>query len=614
MKQRLVTLLMLALLTTMVVAESTSTKSTKKRDTKVDATSAAKAADKTKAERRAERKKAEARKAEKAKADAKTAKPSPKKTTTSKPAVKKPYKPKPKPKAKPAPKPPKPGPLSPADPYRISGPLRANNAIDTILLAEFKTKGIKPAALCSNAVFCRRVFIDLMGTMPHPNEARAFLASKDPKKRAKLIASLLNRKEFNSYWTLKWCDHLRVKSEFPINLWPNAVAAYHQWVFQAIKTNMPYDQFARALLTSSGSNFRVPAVNFYRAMQSRTPDGIAQAVATTFLGTTLEAWPEAKQKQLAAMFANVKYKSTDEWKEQIIYNDSASSPLRQLTMPDGRRVALTAFDDPRQLFAQWLLAGKNPGVARAAVNRLWVWMFGHGLVDDKTPTASGRPKLTPKVLAYLSEEFIRSKYNQRHILQLIANSAIYQQSAIPVGPAAKAKAAFASYPLRRLDAEVLIDAIDFVTVSHEKYMSIIPEPFTFIPIRNRTIGLADGSITNPFLEMFGRPARDTGLLTERKNTPSVFQQLHMLNSTDIQGKLIKSSRVISIMKNYKLSVPQRTSELYLLILSRYPTPAEAKIAIGYLTKRRFGKSRSGETAFWDLAWALLNTPEFLYRH
>ena len=242
-------------------------------------------------------------------------------------------------------------------------------------------------------------------------------------------------------------------------------------------------------------------------------------------------------------------------------------------------------------------------------------MFDRPLVDDSTPSKSGLPRTNLKLMNYLTAEFVRSKYDQKHILRLIANSAIYQQSAIPSHKnTAKAKAAFACYPIRRHDAEVLLDAIDYIAVTHEKFMSIIPEPFTFIPIHNRTIALADGSITNRFLEMFGRPARDTGLLTERNNTPSIYQQLYLLNSTNLQTKLPKSTRILRVMRNYKLSIPQRVSELYLLILSRYPTAAESKIALTYLVKRRFGSSRSRESAFHDLAWALLNTNEFLYRH
>ncbi|MBT3279057.1 MAG: DUF1553 domain-containing protein [Phycisphaerales bacterium] len=506
------------------------------------------------------------------------------------------------------------GAMSPANPYVSSQPLRANNPIDIILLAEFKAQGITPAKLCSDPVFCRRVYIDLTGTLPPPRAVAAFLNDKAPDKRAKLIDVLLNRREAHTYWTLKWCDHLRVKSEFPINLWPNAVAAYHQWILQAVTNDMGYDKFARALLTSSGSNFRVAPVNFYRAMQQRTPEGIAQVVAGTFLGSDITAWPEASQARLANVFAKVRYKSTVEWKEQIIFNDPTPNTPGVLVMPDGSRVTMTAFDDRRQLFADWLISPKNPWFARAAVNRLWVWMLGRGLIDDLAPGTKIKSSASAKLLNTLAAEFARAKYSQRHILRMIANSAIYQQASIPADHSAKAKATFASYPIRRLDAEVLIDAINYVIVGHEKYFSIVPEPFTFIPIQNRTIALADGSITSPFLEMFGRPARDTGLLTERNNNPTTNQLLHMLNSTDIQFKLTKSSRINFIMRNTKLSVPQRVSQLYLLILSRYPTPAEAKTSLEFLTKRRFKKGRSGEYAFRDLAWALLNNTEFLYRH
>ena len=175
--------------------------------------------------------------------------------------------------------------------FENSGEYVANNRIDTLVMKTFRSKGIEPANLCSDAVFIRRVYLDVIGTLPEPQEVREFLQDRSPRKRAALIHELLRRDEFAGYWSLKWCDLLRVKAEFPINLWPNAVQAYHRWIRDAIACNMPYDQFAREMLTSSGSNFRVPQVNFYRAIQGQEPSAITGAVALTFMGVRLESWP-----------------------------------------------------------------------------------------------------------------------------------------------------------------------------------------------------------------------------------------------------------------------------------------------------------------------------------
>ena len=151
-------------------------------------------------------------------------------------------------------------------PFRTDTAFTPTNEIDRLLVAELKRKGLEPANICSDEVFLRRIHLDIIGTLPKPAEVRRFLNDDRSDKRAQLIDTLMKRDEFADYWTLKWCDVLRVKAEFPINLWPNGVQAYARWIRDAVRNNMPYDEFARALLTSSGSNFRVPPVNFYRAL------------------------------------------------------------------------------------------------------------------------------------------------------------------------------------------------------------------------------------------------------------------------------------------------------------------------------------------------------------
>ena len=175
--------------------------------------------------------------------------------------------------------------------------------------------------LCSDSVFLRRAYLDVIGTLPTPQEAREFLA-RTADKRAALIDRLLERDEFADYWAMKWSDLLRVKAEFPINLWPNAAQAYHRWIRTCIRENKPYDQFVREMLTASGSNFREPAVNFYRAMQSREPQAIAQAVALTFMGVRRrEDGRRSDWSGMAAFFSQIGYKHTGEWKEEIVFFD-----------------------------------------------------------------------------------------------------------------------------------------------------------------------------------------------------------------------------------------------------------------------------------------------------
>ncbi len=495
-------------------------------------------------------------------------------------------------------------------PFETSTNYSAANDIDTLTAAVLQKKGIAPANLCSDAVFLRRVYLDVTGTLPRVTEVRAFLTDRRPNKRAMLIDTLLERQEFAGYYSLKWCDLLRVKAEFPINLWPNAVQAYHRWVTDAIEKNIPYDQFARELLTSSGSNFRVPQVNFYRAMQGHDKSSIASAAALTFMGVRIEKWPQDKRTGFEAFFSRVAYKQTAEWKEEIVYLDPASTDTLKAVLPDGRTVQIGPTKDPRKVFADWLTASQNPWFARNGVNRIWAWLFGRGIIHQPDDIRPDNSAVNPELLAFLEKELVKAKYDTRHIFKLILNSRTYQQSSIKQSDHPQAESLFAYYPVRRLEAEVLIDALCSITGSSERYSSAIPEPFSFIPKVNRSVELADGSTTSQFLEMFGRPARDTGLFSERNNKPTDTQRLHLLNSTHIQNKIQSSQVLRKYIKTSGKDRQRLIKMIYLSILSRWPTHEETAAVQKYYQTKKIKTYQATN----DLVWALINTKEFLYRH
>jgi hypothetical protein len=497
---------------------------------------------------------------------------------------------------------------APPVPFESLSDLAPQGRIDALVFARLKQLGIQPAKLASDAVFLRRVYLDAIGTLPTPEEAAAFLQDRAPGKRVALIDSLLDRPEFAEYWALKWSDLLRIKAEFPINLWPNAAQTYHHWIVASLRENQPYDRLARELLTESGSNFRAPQVNFYRAMQSREPAAIAQTVALTLMGVRAEKWPKEKLALMAGFFAQVDYKATGEWKEEIVYFNPAK-PAAPAAFPDGAGARIPPGRDPRQVFADWLISPKNPWFARNIVNRVWSWLLGRGIVQEPDDIRPDNPPSNPELLAWLEQELVKSHYDLKHIYRLILNSSTYQLSSIPPGNAPEAAANFAFYPLRRLDAEVLIDALCQITGISESYTSAIPEPFTYIPEGQRSISLPDGSISSAFLELFGKPPRDTGLEAERNNRPAAAQSLHMLNSSHVERKIEDSPKMQSVMKNTRDPM-QLVTWLYLAILSRYPADDELK-AVGQYAKSAGVRPRE---AFIDLAWALINGTEFQYRH
>jgi hypothetical protein len=411
---------------------------------------------------------------------------------------------------------------------------------------------------------------------------------------------------------MKWSDLLRVKAEFPINLWPNAAQAYHRWIRTSLKENMPYDRFARELLTSSGSNFRMPPVNFYRAVQSKEPEGIARAVALTFMGTRAEKWPTNQLSGLAAFFSEIGYKHTSEWKEEIVMFDLAATTnrlARAAVFPDGTPARLSPDRDPRKDFADWLIDPKNPWFTRNIANRVWAWLMGRGVIQEPDDIRPDNPPSNPKLLAALEKQLVASHYDLKSLYRLILNSKTYQLSSLPQTDQPEAAAHFAYYPPRRVDAEVLIDALDQITGTTESYSSAIPEPFTFIPAEMRSIALPDGSISSAFLDLFGRPPRDTGLESERNNRPTADQSLHLLNSSHIQLKL-QQSQMIQALTQTNRPPDQITSAIYLGTLSRPPTTNELQVAQTYFKTGGLNRRQ----AALDLTWALINSAEFLYQH
>lgn len=547
------------------------------------------------------------------------------------------------------------------------------NQIDRFIFSKLADSGIKPV-LCSDAVFVRRVYLDVIGKLPTAAEAAQFINNPDTQtKRAALIDQLLNRDEFADYWSMLWGDTLRIKAEFPVNLWPDAAQAYHRWVRASIAENKPYDRFVREMLTSSGSNFRTGPVNFYRAIQNKTPEGIAAVVALTFMGARAEAWPKERQDGMKVFFEQVGYKPTSEWKEEIVFwdplkasstagnsapgrdsittaaasnsvatNAAAVTGPQKAVFQDGKAVLLTGDRDPREIFADWLIRPDNPWFARCAVNRTWAWLLGRGLIHEPDDIRKDNPPSHPELLSWLEKELVQNKYDMKHLIRLILNSGTYQFSSVAQNDHPAAEKLFAVYPVRRLDAEVLIDAINSVTGTSELYTSAIPEPFTYLPKDQPAVAIADGSITSPFLALFGRSARATGMANERDNQTIAAQSRHLLNSSHIQSKIETGPRFKQLFDPKK---PARkiVDDLYLTVLSRYPTDQEVetvmtygdfqkKPAAGQPVKTGSGDNAepqtkvkrnpkqdpvgaSAERSKWnDIAWSLINSPEFLYKH
>ena len=410
----------------------------------------------------------------------------------------------------------------------------------------------------TSCVWCRRAYLDLAGRIPTMEEAKAFAADTAPDKRTRLVDRLLAAEDFADYWAMRYCDILRVKSEFPINLWPNAVYVYHRRIRESVAKDESWLDFACALLEASGSNFRDAETNFLRASAKRTAEGLYEMASLTFLGEA--------SAEYAGYFAPVAFKSTREWKEEIVYLE----PSGDLT--------------PAR-FAARLKGDLNSRFAAAQARRVWEWIF------CGTPSADEEKRLV--------ESYRRGDYRLKPLLRDIVLSDAYAQGSVT-----------GTFPVRRLDAEVLDDAICALTGSKREFQSIAPEPFTFLPPERKSVLIEDGSISNAFLILFGRPARDSGLMSERHNDVTAKQRLYLFNSGKLYGRLAK---ITDSKKFHAQPYAAMLEELYWRFLGRPPAARERDI----LNRQVKAMGKISGKVQWrlpkDVAWCLVNSKEFLFR-
>ena len=430
--------------------------------------------------------------------------------------------------------------------------------------ASIATAWENPDGTATDSVMVRRVHLDLAGRIPTKDEAQAYVSSAAADKLPRLVDRLLGSPEFADYWAMRFCDILRVKSEFPINLWPNAVYVYHARIRKFVEENEPWDEFGRELLTSQGSDFRDAEVNFFRATDKRTPEGWAEAVAQTFLGIPPAGLPPERRAAMAKRLESLRIKNTREWKEEIVFAEGSDSraELCDEVFGECRAEVEAAF--------------------RTLVRR---WIFG----PDANAGAKG------------------ARMGLKDVLREIVLSGEYARGSVTGG-----------FPARRLDAEVLDDVICTLSDAKRDYQSPAPEPFTFLPKERHTVCIEDGSISNGFLTLFGRPARDTGLQGERSSDVTAKQRLYLFNSGRLHGFLGRVVLPGGGKDNplSRLPLPKRIDDIYWRVLSREPAADERKHVMGLWNRRGGGKKGSKAKPYdllRDLVWCLFNTKEFLFR-
>jgi len=492
------------------------------------------------------------------------------------------------------------------------------NFIDELTWAKLKTLGLTPSAPVDDARFLRRVHLDLIGRIPTPDEVREFLADKNPNKRVAVVDRLLDRPEYADHWAGKWADLLRPN---PYRVGIKAVLNYDQWIRDSFRKNKPYNQFVRELLTAQGSTWRNGAVTLFR--DRREPDEITTLVSQLFLGIRLECakchhhpfekWGQDDFYSFAAYFARIGHKGTglsppiSGGEEMIVTAKSGSvkHPLTQEVLaprPLFGQVPAPADDaDPRETLADWIVSDSNPFFAQVAVNRIWADLMGKGIVEPIDDLRATNPASNPELLNALADEFRKQKYDTKQLLRLITTSYVYGLSSIPSERNAADTRNYSRHYRVRLRAETLLDAISDITG--------IKDNFGAMPAQSRSSEIWTTRIGSVFLDTFGRPNPNQDPPCERTPDATVTQTLHLMNAPQLHQKVTADGSRAALLAATELPPAAIVEQIYLWVYGRLPETEEVAVGTSLFAEQGMTRRRATE----DLMWALLNTPEFMFK-
>lgn len=488
-----------------------------------------------------------------------------------------------------------------------------SNFVDHFVFEKLQQLQFLPSDLCTDEEFVRRAFLDVIGVLPTVAEAEAFLADQDSQKRAKLIDALLERPEYADFWALKWGDLLRLRNN---KVTAAGVPKFYRWVLAALRDNMPYDQFARALLTSDGSTFSNPPANYFRT--AADTNDCTETTSQLFLGIRIqcakchnhpfERWTQDNYYGIGSFFNRVQRKPSTTADELIVWVARAGEVTQPRTgkqmkpwLPLAGDADLPGEDDRRQTFVDWLTRADNPFFAKVEVNRIWGHLMGRGIVEPVDDFRDSNPPSSASLLGALAEDFVKHGYDRKHVIRTILNSRTYQLSSRKNEFNKTDTKYFSHARTRLLGAEVLLDGICQVTGVQEKYPGL--------PAGTRATQLPSPDVDNYFLKVFGQPARETACQCERSNESNLSQALQMINGPLVHGKVRDEHNRLRVLLSAGKTNEEIITQLYLAAFSRKPAEAEMSAATAHIAKS--GDQMRG---LEDVLWALLNANEFLFQH
>ena len=491
------------------------------------------------------------------------------------------------------------------------------NFIDGLVWDKLQRLGIVPSAPCSDSTFVRRAYLDVIGRLPNVDETRAFLADSSTDKRVKLIDTLLEQPEYGDFWANKWMDLLRPN---PYRVGIKATFNYDAWIRDKFRRNVPYDQFVRELLTAQGSTWRNGAVTYFR--DRREPDELTTITSQLFLGVRLECakchhHPFESLGQddfygLAAYFSKIGHKGVGlsppiSGGEEIIFTGPGSSVAHPITgavmkpKPLFGSAPVGENDDPRVVLANWITGPENHFFAEVMANRVWADVMGRGLVDPVDDIRATNPPSNAALLKALGAEFRKEKFDIKKLIRAITTSYVYGLSSEPNERNISDTRNYSRHYRQRMRAETLFDAACDITQ--------VPENFQATPPGSRSTVIWTTRIDSLFLDSFGRPDPNQDPPCERNPETTVVQALHLMNSPGLHRKLTAEKGRVADLTASDKTPAAIVEELYLLAYSRLPTAEESQVAQGVFTQPNVTRRQAIE----DLFWALLNTPEFVFK-
>ena len=493
--------------------------------------------------------------------------------------------------------------------------LPQNNYIDQLVYDKLHKLRIYPSDLCSDEVFLRRVYLDVIGAVPEVETISEFIADKTPNKRERAVDDLLSRKEFTEMWVMKFAELLQIRTDDNNGVSYKSTLLYFNWIKDRIANNVPMDQIVRDLLTAKGGTFVSPATNYYQIERDNLK--ITENVAQVFMGMRIQCaqchdhpfdqWTQDDYYSFASFFSQVGRKRAADPRESVIYNRNSGEinhPVHKKPMPPkflgGETPEIKKGTDRREVLADWLASPENPFFARNLANIVWSHFFGQGIIEPVDDVRISNPPSNPELLDQLASRFTEYQYDFRKLVRDVCTSRIYQLSTRTNPSNEDDLRNFARAQLRRMRAEVLLDVISQVTKTKNKFQGL--------PLGARALQIADGRFSNYFLTTFGRATRETVCSCEVVMEPNLSQALHLLNG-DVTNKRITQGRIVQTMLKEGKDPEKVIDNLYLRCYSRKPRADEKANLLASLD----GED-SVESALNDVFWALLNSKEFIFNH